>query len=89
LCMSIHSIPDVCTHVNYLRRVPPVEPADLLDSSEVAVLLGLSRFNAVSTYRRRYADFPEPAIEKGRCILWRRTDIERWAKTRAKAAGRL
>lgn len=56
---------------------------DLIDAGEVAVLLGLARRQAVSTYRRRYADFPEPIVDKnsGKCSLWRRQDIEAWART--------
>jgi predicted DNA-binding transcriptional regulator AlpA len=61
-------------------HVPKVETEDLIDSPEVAKLLGLSRYNSVSMYRRRYDDFPEPVVEKGRCLLWRRRDIEQWAK---------
>ena len=61
-------------------HVPKVETEDLIDSPEVAGLLGLSRYNSVSMYRRRYDDFPEPVVEKGRCLLWRRRDIEQWAK---------
>lgn len=64
-----------------------IDPDDLLDSHDVADLLGLSNNRAVSTYRGRYPDFPAPLIEKGagRCVLWRRQDVERWAK----ATGRL
>ena len=49
--------------------VPKVETEDLIDSPEVAALLGLSHYNSVSEYRRRYDDFPEPVVEKGRCLL--------------------
>lgn len=61
-----------------------MNPADLLDATEVAELLGLSRRQAVSTYRARYADFPAPAVEKGsgKCVLWLRADVERWASRR-------
>jgi len=61
-----------------------VDPADLLDSHEVAAVLGLASHRAVSTYRGRYADFPVPLIEKGagRCVLWLRSDVEAWAKGR-------
>jgi predicted DNA-binding transcriptional regulator AlpA len=57
-----------------------VDPADLLDATEVAALLGLSRREAVSTYRHRYAGFPAPIIEKSRCVLWLRADVEAWAR---------
>jgi len=58
------------------------DPADLVDASEAAVLLKLSHRNSVSVYRSRYDDFPEPVVEKGRCLLWLRADIEKWAKAR-------
>lgn len=60
-----------------------IDPADLVDPSEAAALLGLGSGNAVSVYRRRYDKpphpFPEPVIEKGRCLLWLRADVEQWA----------
>lgn len=56
-----------------------MELADLLDATEVAVLLGLTNWRGVSVYRRRYADFPAPIIDKGRCMLWQRSDILAWA----------
>lgn len=58
-----------------------IDPADLIDAHEVAEILGLATNRAVSTYRQRYDDFPEPALEKGsgKCILWVRADVERWA----------
>ena len=57
----------------------------LLDSSEVALLLGLSRPSAVAVYRARYDDFPAPVVTKasGKCVLWLRADIERWRDRRA------
>lgn len=60
------------------------DPADLVDSNEVAEMLGLSSSTAVSTYRRRYADFPEPVIVKGtgKCVLWARSTIEVWISHR-------
>jgi predicted DNA-binding transcriptional regulator AlpA len=68
------------TIVNYLRCVTP-PPDDLLDAGEVAEIIGLSSRTAVSAYRGRYDDFPEPYVEKsgGKCILWLRSDIERWS----------
>lgn len=50
----------------------------------MAEILQLGTNRAVSTYRKRYPDFPKPIIEKGagRCLLWLRADIEAWAKGR-------
>jgi hypothetical protein len=62
-----------------------VRPEDLLDSGQVAEILGLSHRNTVSMYRRRHLDFPAPFVERDRCKLWLRKDIEAWA---ARSAGR-
>ncbi len=58
----------------------PIEPDDLIDSTQVAEVLGLTHRHSVSTYRRRYADFPRPAVTRGsgRTNLWLRADIEAW-----------
>lgn len=55
-----------------------VDIEDLLNAGEVAALLGLAHREAVSTYRRRYPDFPLPVMSKGTCVLWRRQDVEAW-----------
>lgn len=59
----------------------PISMDDLIDVYGVAKLLGLSQRNSVSTYQRRYADMPRPVIDfgQGRCRLWRRSEMERWA----------
>lgn len=59
-----------------------VELNDLLNAAEVAAVLGLAHREAISTYRRRYADFPEPVMRKGTCVLWLRRDIEAWSARR-------
>jgi hypothetical protein len=58
-----------------------VDVDDLIGPQEVADLIGLGNPGGVSVYRRRYADFPGPAVEKGRCVLWLRRDVELWART--------
>lgn len=60
-----------------------IDPDDLLDATEVAEVLGLSHRQAVSTYRHRYADFPEPVVVKSRCLLWLRVDVEAWRDGRS------
>jgi len=57
---------------------------DLLDSRGVAEILGLTQHQSVSVYRRRYRDFPVPAIDmgSGRCLLWLRSDVVEWAARR-------
>lgn len=64
-----------------------VDTDDLIDSSEVAALLGLADHRVVSVLRSRHADFPAPVVAKlsGRCSLWLRADIERWGS----ATGRI
>ena len=61
---------------------PQVNTEDLVGAAEVARLLGLSHHNSVTTYLRRYADFPRPVVDlsASRVRLWLRKDIEAWAK---------
>lgn len=65
--------------VNY-RAAVLIDPDDLIDSRQVAEMLGLSSHRAVSVYRSRYEDFPPPVIvrSEGQCILWHRPEVERW-----------
>ncbi len=60
---------------------PKVDPDELIGPQEVAPIIGLTNHRGVSVYRRR-PDFPAPIIDKGKCVLWLRADIERWAKAR-------
>jgi predicted DNA-binding transcriptional regulator AlpA len=57
-----------------------LDVGDLLDTTEVAAVLGLSNWRGVHVYRRRYEDFPTPIIERGRCLLWQRSEVEKWAR---------
>jgi hypothetical protein len=52
---------------------------ELCTAEEVAILLGLANRRGVHVYRRRYESFPQPFIEKGRRLLWRKRDIQKWA----------
>jgi glutathione-regulated potassium-efflux system ancillary protein KefG len=63
---------------------PLVDTDDLIDSQEVAEILGLSHRNSVSTYLRRYEDFPRPVVERGggRTKLWLRGEVLRWDASR-------
>lgn len=71
-----------------LRRLivmaPTVDTDDLIDSQEVADILGLSHRNSVSTYLRRYDHFPKPVVERGggRTRLWLRAEIASWSEAR-------
>lgn len=70
--------------VNYdSPMAPKVDPDDLIDSADVAELIGITNRNGVSVYRHRHPDFPCPVIEKGRCLLWLRSDVEAWATGRS------
>jgi glutathione-regulated potassium-efflux system ancillary protein KefG len=59
-----------------------VDPDELVDSDQVATMLGLGSRNAVRVYLGRYPDFPQPIVQRGRCLLWLRPDIERWQTSR-------
>jgi predicted DNA-binding transcriptional regulator AlpA len=56
---------------------------DLLDATEVAAVLGLMNWRGVHVYRGRYPDFPKPKVSKGRCLLWLRSDVEAWQRSRS------
>lgn len=66
---------------------PWVQTEDLIDSHEVARLLGLAQRNSVTTYLNRYSDMPRPVLDygRGRTRLWSKSEIEAWAR----ATGRL
>jgi glutathione-regulated potassium-efflux system ancillary protein KefG len=68
---------------------PLVDTEDLIDARDVAAILGLSQPGNVSLYQRRYPDMPRPVVTlgRGRCMLWLRPEIERWARQLV-AAGR-
>jgi predicted DNA-binding transcriptional regulator AlpA len=59
-----------------------IDPVELVNAQEAAPLIGLSNPSGVSVYRRRYSDFPRPIVEKGQCVLWLRSEIEAWARSR-------
>ena len=63
---------------------PKVNTEDLIGAAEVADILGLAHHNSVSTYLRRYEDFPRPVVDlpNSRVRLWLRQDITRWRKSR-------
>lgn len=61
-----------------------VNTGDLVGAAEVAEIIGLSHATSVTTYLRRYPDFPQPVVDlrKSRVRLWRRQDIVEWRKQR-------
>lgn len=58
-----------------------MDPEDLVDAAQVAELLGLRHRNSVSTYMRRYQDFPRPRVDRGprRGRFWVRGEVLDWA----------
>jgi glutathione-regulated potassium-efflux system ancillary protein KefG len=60
---------------------PLVATEDRIDARGVPEILGLSAPNTVSVYQHRYADMPRPVVNlgRGRCMLWLRPEVERWA----------
>lgn len=58
-----------------------VDVDDLIDTRDVAKLLGLAHRNTVSEYQARYEDMPRPVVDlgRGRSKLWLRPEVERWA----------
>ena len=63
---------------------PKVNTEDLVDAHVVAEMIGLSHPNSVSTYLRRYPDFPRPVVDlgRGRPRLWLRQDVTAWVEQR-------
>ncbi len=57
-----------------------VDPGDLIGAAEVQHILKLSHPNSVTTYLKRYPDFPRPVVDlsESRVRLWLRQDIEQW-----------
>ena len=62
-----------------------IDVDDLIDSHAVADILGLAQPNTVSGYQRRYPEMPRPAVDmgRGRCKLWLRSEMLRWARGRS------
>ena len=57
-----------------------MDPEDLIGAAEVQAILRLSHPSSVTTYLKRYEDFPKPVVDLSgsRVRLWRRQDIVRW-----------
>lgn len=61
--------------------MPSIDSDDLIGPDEVADIIGLTNRRGVSVYRKR-PGFPVPVIDRARCVLWLRADIEAWAAKR-------
>lgn len=64
--------------------VPKVDTEDLIGAAEVAKILGLAHHNSVTTYLRRYEDFPRPVLDlsESRIRLWLRPEVMAWRDAR-------
>jgi predicted DNA-binding transcriptional regulator AlpA len=73
--------------VGFRGVAPKVDTEDLVGAAEVAELLGLSHPSSVSTYARRYRNFPKPVLllPKSKVRLWRRSQILLWATSEDRA----
>lgn len=60
---------------------------NLLSAADVARLAGVGRA-AVSNWRRRYPDFPEPAPSAGTAPAFRRDEIDGWLREQGKLDGK-
>lgn len=58
----------------------------LVTAADVARLAGVGRA-AVSNWRRRHADFPEPVLGSGATPAFRLTEVERWLRQQGKVSG--
>lgn len=54
----------------------------LVGSAEIGILLGVSRQRVHQLTRR--ADFPEPEVKLATGRVWKRADVEAWARTRGR-----
>lgn len=61
-----------------------VDPDDLIGAAEVQAILRLSHPSSVTTYLKRYSDFPRPVVDLSgsRVRLWQRQDIVKWQQDR-------
>jgi predicted DNA-binding transcriptional regulator AlpA len=75
---------DACKVVSMGRKV---DVDDLIDTQDVARILGLAHRNTVSEYQARYADMPRPVVDlgRGRSKLWLRHEVQSWADKRSAA----
>lgn len=61
-----------------------IDPDDLIGAAEVQAILRLSHPSSVTTYLKRYPDFPTPVVDLSgsRVRLWKRQDIVLWHESR-------
>lgn len=61
-----------------------IDPDDLIGAADVQAILRLSHPSSVTTYLKRYPDFPRPVVDlsESRVRLWVRQDIVSWHEAR-------
>jgi hypothetical protein len=64
----------------HLAEMEQIDADELMSSGEIAAELGWRNSGTAATLWRR-GTFPAPVIDKPRARLWRRTDVEEWART--------
>jgi hypothetical protein len=67
-----------------VSSMSPFDPATQVAKAVADRRIGFKGRRHVSKVRFRHDDFPEPVVtsDAGRCLLWKRQDIEAWAKRR-------
>ena len=77
---------DICQRMYAKKMSPTIRTEDLIDAQGIADLLGLAQRNTISLYQKRYPEMPRPVIDlgSGRCRLWCRKEIVKWARTHSK-----
>jgi hypothetical protein len=81
-------VPDSARRLLVSLHFTPVEEntavANLLGAADVPAIPWLSHPSSVTSYLKRYDDFPRPVVDlsASRVRLWRRQDIVRWHEQR-------
>jgi predicted DNA-binding transcriptional regulator AlpA len=62
----------------------PVVNGEVVTATEIAELAGVG-ISAVSNWRKRYGEFPEPVMDRPGATLFNRAEVTRWLR----ATGRI
>jgi len=62
-----------------------VDLDDLVDATEIARRLGVSRPQVVHDWRRRHPEFPDPVLRIANVHVWLWPDVAKWAKSTGRA----
>ncbi len=57
----------------------PVEPTDLVGTTEIKDRLGIEHPETIHAWRRRYPDFPKPLAHLTIGYIWSWKDVKAWA----------